>query len=220
MKIDNSISSYYFSQRRQQAGTIAPIEESGGDARPRQAPTIAPPSTSNALSNALWMTAARDGENTASISAKEGPAASDGSVSDEFLKEAKKSLVEKIREQVLKAMGLTEADLKEMPPSSGRPPRKRSARLSSARWVSSSSATWRPPISPTAATTSPERAVCADRLVSVGQSMISSDPPKRTEIHAPDPLATFAGRKRPTPQPPFGGFWHGFFGRLNVLTRT
>ncbi|KSV73914.1 hypothetical protein N185_19465 [Sinorhizobium sp. GW3] len=116
MKIDNSISSYYFSQRRQQAGTIAPIEESGGDARPRQAPTIAPPSTSNALSNALWMTAARDGESTASISAKEGPAASDGSVSDEFLKEAKKSLVEKIREQVLKAMGLTEADLKEMPP--------------------------------------------------------------------------------------------------------
>ncbi len=116
MKIDNSISSYYFSQRRQQAGTIAPIEESGGDARPRQAPTIAPPSTSNALSNALWMTAARDGESTASISAKEGPVASDGSVSDEFLKEAKKSLVEKIREQVLKAMGLTEADLKEMPP--------------------------------------------------------------------------------------------------------
>ncbi|MDF8353649.1 hypothetical protein [Ensifer adhaerens] len=116
MKIDNSISNYYFSQRRQQAGTIAPIEESGGDARPRQAPTIAPPSTSNALSNALWMTAARDGESTASISAKEGPAASDGSVSDEFLKEAKKSLVEKIREQVLKAMGLTESDLKEMPP--------------------------------------------------------------------------------------------------------
>ncbi|MBD9635156.1 hypothetical protein IB277_02430 [Ensifer sp. ENS07] len=116
MKIDNSISNYYFSQRRQQAGTIAPIEESGGDARPRQAPTIAPPSTSNALSNALWMTAARDGESTASISAKEGPAASDGSVSDELLKEAKKSLVEKIREQVLKAMGLTEADLKEMPP--------------------------------------------------------------------------------------------------------
>ncbi|MBD9567009.1 hypothetical protein [Ensifer sp. ENS08] len=116
MKIDNSISNYYFSQRRQQAGTIAPIEESGGDARPRQAPTIAPPSTSNALSNALWMTAARDGESTASISAKEGPAASEGSVSDEFLKEAKKSLVEKIREQVLKAMGLTESDLKEMPP--------------------------------------------------------------------------------------------------------
>ncbi|MGF6253312.1 hypothetical protein [Ensifer sp. ZNC0028] len=116
MKIDNSISSYYFSQRRQQGGTIAPIEESGSDARPRQAPTIAPPSTSNALSNALWMTATRDGESTASISAKEGPAAPDGSVGDEFLNEAKKSLVERIREQVLKAMGLTEADLKEMPP--------------------------------------------------------------------------------------------------------
>ncbi|WP_104667699.1 hypothetical protein [Ensifer adhaerens] len=116
MKIDNSIASYYFSQRRQQAGTITPIEESGGDARPRQTPTIAPPSTSNALSSALWMTAARDGESTASISEKQGPAASDGSVSDEFLQEAKKSLAEKIREQVLKAMGLTEGDLKEMDP--------------------------------------------------------------------------------------------------------
>lgn len=111
MKIDNGISSHYFSQRRQQAEPVAPIEESGSDARPRLAPTVAPPSTSSALSNALWMFATRE-ENTA----REHPAASDGSVSDEFLKESKKSLVEKIREQVLKKMDLSEESLKEMEP--------------------------------------------------------------------------------------------------------
>ncbi|MEI2297635.1 hypothetical protein [Ensifer sp. MJa1] len=116
MKIDNSISNYYFSQRRQQMGTVSPIEESGSDARPRLAPTVAPPSTSSALSNALWATAARDESSKASITDEQGAAPSGNSVSDEFLKEANKSLAEKIREQILKAMGLSEEDLEGMEP--------------------------------------------------------------------------------------------------------
>ncbi|KSV85206.1 hypothetical protein D9M68_316640 [compost metagenome] len=116
MKIDNSISNYYFSQRRQQMGTVSPIEETGTDARPRQAPTIAPPSTSNALSNALWATATRDEAGTASITDKEGAAPSGNSVSDDFLKRAKMSLAEQIRAQILESLGLGEEDLKAMDP--------------------------------------------------------------------------------------------------------
>lgn len=114
MKIDNSISNYYFSQRRQQMGTVSPIEESGVDARPRQTPTIAPPSTSNALSNALWATATRDETGTASITDEQGAAPSGNSVSDEFLKRAKMSLTEQIRAQILESLGLSEEDLKAM----------------------------------------------------------------------------------------------------------
>jgi len=114
MKIDNSISSYYFSQRRQQMSTVSPIEETGADARPRLPPTIAPPSTSNALSNALWATATRGEPGTASISDKEGTAPSGNSVSDEFLKRAKMSLAEQIRAQILESLGLNEEDLKAM----------------------------------------------------------------------------------------------------------
>ncbi|SDA44634.1 hypothetical protein [Sinorhizobium sp. NFACC03] len=116
MKIDNSISNYYFSQRRQQMGTVSPIEETGTDARPRQAPTIAPPSTLNALSNALWATATRDETGTASITDQEGAAPSGNSVSDEFLKRAKMSLAEQIRAQILESLGLSEEDLKAMDP--------------------------------------------------------------------------------------------------------
>lgn len=116
MKIDNSISNYYFSQRRQQMGTVSSIEETGTDARPRQAPTIAPPSTSNALSNALWATATRDEAGTASITDKEGAAPSGNSVSDDFLKRAKMSLAEQIRAQILESLGLGEEDLKAMDP--------------------------------------------------------------------------------------------------------
>ncbi|HEV7308288.1 hypothetical protein [Ensifer sp.] len=115
MKIDNSISSYYFSQRRAQTGSVAPIEEAPGDARPRTAPTIAPPSTSNALSNALWATAARE-EAAPSITDQEGAAPSGNSVSDEFLKRAKMSLAEQIRAQILESLGLSEEDLKAMDP--------------------------------------------------------------------------------------------------------
>lgn len=114
MKIDNSISSYYFSQRRQQMSTVSPIEETSTDARPRLPPTIAPPSTSNALSNALWATATRGEPGTASISDKEGAAPSGNSVSDEFLKRAKMSLAEQIRAQILESLGLSEEDLKAM----------------------------------------------------------------------------------------------------------
>lgn len=114
MKIDNSISNYYFSQRRQQMGTVSPIEETGTDARPRQAPTIAPPSTSSALSNALWATATREDPGTASITDQEGAAPSGNSVSDEFLKRSKMSLAEQIRAQILESLGLSEEDLKAM----------------------------------------------------------------------------------------------------------
>ncbi|HEV7319514.1 MAG TPA: hypothetical protein VGO04_13020 [Ensifer sp.] len=116
MKIDNSISNYYFSQRRAQAGSVAPIEEAAGDVRPRTAPTIAPPSTSNALSNALWATATREEAATPSITDQEGAAPSGNSVSDEFLKRAKMSLAEQIRAQILESLGLSEEDLKSMDP--------------------------------------------------------------------------------------------------------
>ena len=94
--------------------TVSPIEETGADARPRLPPTIAPPSTSNALSNALWATATRGEPGTASITDKEGAVPSGNSVSDEFLKRAKMSLAEQIHAQVLESLRLSEEDLKAM----------------------------------------------------------------------------------------------------------
>lgn len=116
MKIDNSISNYYFSQRRQQMGTVSPIEESPSEQRPRSAPTVAPASTSSALSNALWASATRDEGGTASITGKDGPAPAGTSVSDEFLQRSKMSLAEQIRQQILDKLGLTEEDLQAMDP--------------------------------------------------------------------------------------------------------
>lgn len=116
MKIDNSISNYYFSQRRAQSGPVAPLEENvSNDARPRLPPTVAPASTSNSLSNAFWISATREEEAKPSIGNGE-QAASSGSVADEFLKRAKMSFAEQIRAQILEAHGITEDDLKAMDP--------------------------------------------------------------------------------------------------------
>ncbi|MGH6805874.1 MAG: hypothetical protein ACREEJ_03355 [Ensifer adhaerens] len=113
MKIDNSISNYYFSQRRAQSGTVAPLEENGSsDARPRLSPTIAPASTSASLSNAFWISATREEE---AIGTGEETASGD-SVSDEFLKRAKMTFAEQIRAQILEAHGITEDELKAMDP--------------------------------------------------------------------------------------------------------
>ena len=107
MKIDSSISNYYFSQRRAQSGTVMPLEETGGgDTRPRLSPTIAPASTSASLSNAFWISASREEEAKPSIGSGEQTASGD-SVSDEFLKRAKMSLAEQIRAQILEAHGIT-----------------------------------------------------------------------------------------------------------------
>lgn len=116
MKIDNSISNYYFSQRRAQSGAVAPLEENGsGDARPRLSPTIAPASTSASLSNAFWIGATREEEAKPTIGTGEETGSGD-SVSDEFLKRAKMTFAEQIRAQILEAHGITEDDLKAMDP--------------------------------------------------------------------------------------------------------
>ncbi len=119
MKIDNSISSYYFSQRRAHAGTAGPLEENApGDARPRLSPTVAPAkaSVSASLSSALWNSAVREDQTRPSISSGD-ETASGGSVSDEFLKRAKMSLAEQIRAQILEAHGICEDELKAMDPT-------------------------------------------------------------------------------------------------------
>ncbi|WP_457582618.1 hypothetical protein [Ensifer canadensis] len=118
MKIDNSISNYYFSQRRAQSGTVMPLEDKGSiDSLPRLSPTIAPASTSASasLSNALWMSATREEEAKPSIGNGEETASGD-SVSDEFLKRARMSLAEQIRAQILEAHGISEDELEAMDP--------------------------------------------------------------------------------------------------------
>lgn len=123
MKIDNSISNYYFSQRRAQSGVTTPLEENtGGDARPRLSPTVAPASTSASasLSSALWNSAAREDETKPSIHQGE-ETGSGGSVSDEFLKRAKMTLAQQIRAQILEAHGIGEAELKAMDPKERAP---------------------------------------------------------------------------------------------------
>lgn len=123
MKIDNSISSYYFSQRRGQSGIVSPLEENAsGDARPRLSPTIAPAATSASasLSSALWNSAAREDEAKPSINQGE-ETGSGSSVSDEFLKRAKMSLAEQIRAKILEAHGLSEEDLRSMDPKERAP---------------------------------------------------------------------------------------------------
>ncbi|NVD38150.1 hypothetical protein HT585_04740 [Ensifer sp. HO-A22] len=111
MKIDNSISNYYFSQRRAQSGPVAPLEENGNtDARPRLSPTVAPASTSASLSNAFWISATREEEAKPSI----GTGEQGDTVGDEFLKRAKMSFAEQIRAQILEAHGITEDELKAM----------------------------------------------------------------------------------------------------------
>lgn len=123
MKIDNSISNYYFSQRRAQSGAVAPLEEkSGMDALPRLSPTVAPASTSASasLSSALWNSAAREEETKPSINKGEETTPA-GSAADEFLKRAKMSFAEQIRAKILEAHGLTEAELKSMDPKERAP---------------------------------------------------------------------------------------------------
>ncbi|WP_457586443.1 hypothetical protein [Ensifer canadensis] len=116
MKIDNSISNYYFSQRRAQSVPVAPLEENGSsDVRPRLSPTIAPASTSTSLSNAFWISATREEEAKPSIRTGEQTASGD-TVGDEFLKRAKMSFAEQIRAQILEAHGISEDELKAMDP--------------------------------------------------------------------------------------------------------
>ncbi|MNT11116.1 hypothetical protein D3C72_1459790 [compost metagenome] len=118
MKIDNSISSYYFSQRRAQSGSTAPIEENAGnEQKQRLMPTIAPPSNATSLSNAFWISATREEEAKPSITSPETDTSSGGTVSDEFLQQAKMNLAERIRARLLEALGLTEDDVKAMEPA-------------------------------------------------------------------------------------------------------
>lgn len=113
MKIDSSISNYYFAQgRHSKDGANAHNEVADQPAQRRSAISVAPATSSTSLSKALWLLT----ENVApAISGSVAETASGSSAIDEFLEWSQMTLPEKIRAQYLEEHNLTEESLQAMP---------------------------------------------------------------------------------------------------------
>lgn len=108
MKIDGSMLSAYALGRQRTATGDTSLSDGtgGGSSSARNIPTVEPASSMpSGLANALWLN---------SVKEEKAQAASD-SVLSEFMDLAKMSPIERLRKELLEALGLTEESLARLP---------------------------------------------------------------------------------------------------------